>query len=236
MAAPEIRTPGGLVLPSRRGVLAGLGGLWGVASALSAFPLGGCFPRSASAGLGAGGTPDAGGGGDLSDASVAPLDEAEAGVLASQFLMEDFAIFAYVAAGPALPAEVQPVAALFADHHRAHQDHAGTVLRERGAPVPELPSTYDVELPGTVPEILRLALTLENQAVGAYHAFVAQHGEPALRSVAASILACETAHVVALLQALGDAGALGFAFATELQTHTNAFLAPPADDHGGRNP
>ena len=88
----------------------------------------------------------------------------------------------------------------------------------------QTPSTYDVELPSDPIAILRLALSLEAQAVNGYHAFVAQHGDPALRTVAASILACEVTHAVALLQALGDDAAVAFAFATELPPRVNTFL------------
>jgi hypothetical protein len=42
--------------------------------------------------------------------------------------------------------------------------------------------------------------------------------------VAASILACEVTHAVALLQALGDDDAVAFAFGTDLPSKVNAFL------------
>lgn len=189
---------------------------------LTAFPLAACFPRSK--GMGADDV-DAGGAGGAPDAGLLPLDEAEANVLSASFLMEDYAIFAYTAAAPALDPDARAMAELFRDHHVAHQDHAGETLVKRGLAAPTPPETYEVALPSTPGEIMRLALTLEAQAVNGYHAFVAQHGEPALRTVAASILACEVTHVVALLQALGDPAPFGFSFATELPPHVTAFLA-----------
>ncbi len=220
---PRIIQPSPAPATSRRLFLGGLGGL---ALGLTAFPLAGCFP-SARRGLGASPGPDGGPAADAgADAAVPPLEEAEAGVLISEYLMENYAIFAYTAAAPALPDGVRPVAELFRDHHKAHQDHAGNTLVRRGVALPELPKSYDVTLPTSVADILKLALMLETQATGAYHAFVAQHGEPALRSVAASILACETLHAVALLQALGDPAPFSLAFATDLAPHVTAFLTP----------
>lgn len=209
-----------LHLPPRRAFLRQLG------LGLSAFPLAACFPRSSGRGAaaGAGGASDLGV--DAPDAEVVPLDAAEAQVLASEFLMEDYAIFAYTAALPALRSGERDLAALFRDHHRAHQDHARETLIARGLSAPTPPSTYDVTLPERSEDILRLALTLEAQAVNGYHAFVAQHGDPALRTVSASVLACEVMHVVALLEALGDAAPYDFAFGTELPPHVTAFLAP----------
>jgi len=202
-----------------------LGHLARLSLGLSAFPLAGCFPTSAGRGA-TGGSEGAGGGGGAEGGAEPPLDALEAEVLAAEFLMEDYAIFAYGAAAPALDADMKAVALLFRDHHVAHQDHAGETLRRRGYPVPTPPETYDVELPGDQTGILRLALTLETQGVNGYHAFVAQHGDPALRAVSASILACEVAHAVALLTALGDDAPFGFAFASELPPKVTAFLTP----------
>jgi hypothetical protein len=210
--ANSIITP---VATPRRGFLKQLG------LGLTAFPLAACFPRAGGSGAV---DADAGGGGAGGGQAPLPLDEAEAQVLASEFLMEDYAIFAYTAAAPALDDATRAVATLFRDHHKAHQDHAGETLIARGYPAPTPPSTYDVELPSDPIAILRLALSLEAQAVNGYHAFVAQHGDPALRTVAASILACEVTHAVALLQALGDDAAVAFAFATELPPRVNTFL------------
>lgn len=193
-----------------------------LALGLTAFPLAACFPRSQGPADGQGG--DAGAGGTADAGAPPPLEESEANVLSAAFLMEDYAIFAYTAAAPALDPATRAVAELFRDHHVAHQDHAGETLIQRGLSAPTPPETYDVTLPETPGEILRLALTLEAQAVTGYHAFVAQHGEPALRTVAASILACEVTHAVALLQALGDPAPFGFSFATELPPHVTAFL------------
>jgi hypothetical protein len=209
--APSLATP-------RRGFLKQLG------LGLSAFPLAACFPRAGDASGSAGGAGGGGGGGGAGGAAALPLDEAEAQVLAAEFLMEDYAIFAYTAAAPALDDATRAVVTLFRDHHKAHQDHAGETLIARGLSAPTPPETYDVELPSDPIAILRLALSLEAQAVNGYHAFVAQHGDPALRTVAASILACEVTHAVALLQALGDDDAVAFAFGTDLPSKVNAFL------------
>jgi hypothetical protein len=202
------------IVTPRRGFLKQLG------LGLTAFPLAACFPRAGETTQGAGGS----GGGGGAGGGLLPLDEAEAQVLAAEFLMEDYAIFAYTAAAPALDDATRAVATLFRDHHKAHQDHAGETLIARGLSAPTPPATYDVELPSDPIAILRLALSLEAQAVNGYHAFVAQHGDPALRTVAASILACEVTHAVSLLQALGDDAALTFAFATDLPSHVNVFL------------
>jgi hypothetical protein len=70
----------------------------------------------------------AGGGSGADGGADPPLDAVEAEVLAAEFLMEDYAIFAYGAAAPALDADMKAVALLFRDHHVAHQDHAGETL------------------------------------------------------------------------------------------------------------
>jgi hypothetical protein len=222
-----------LVKPPERRIV--LGRMAHLALGLGAFPLAGCFPTSSGRGAtggGEGGTGETDGGAD----AAAALEVAEAEVLVAEFLMEDYAIFAYGAAAPALDADARAMAERFRSHHVAHQDHAGETLRRRGYPVPTTPDTYDVELPGDQPGILRLALTLETQAVSGYHAFVAQHAEPALRAVSASILACEVAHVVALLTALGEDAPFEFAFATELPPKVTGFLAASAPYGAPSNP
>jgi len=211
-----------------------LGHLARLSLGLSAFPLAGCFPRSTGRGAargsdGAEGGPDGG--------SEPPLDALEAEVLAAEFLMEDYAIFAYGTTAPVLDGDLRAMFSPFRDHHIAHQDHAGETLQRRGYPVPTPPATYDIDLPTEPTGVLRLALTLETQAVDGYHAFVAQHGDPALRAVSASILACEVAHVVALLTVLGADAPYGFAFSTELPPKVRAFLTPRdpnGDDAGER--
>ena len=206
-----------LVVPTlRRGFLKQL------TLGLTAFPLAACFPRS----NGSGGTiaSDGGAGGTDDAAAPPPLDEAEANLLSAEFLMEDYAIFAYKGGASVLEGPDRELAKMFGDHHKAHQDYAGETLIARGLAEPTPPATYDLTPPETAEEVIRLSLTLESQAVSGYHAFVSQHGEPALRTVAASILACEVAHVVAWLQVLGDDEAFDFAFGTDLPPHVKAFL------------
>ena len=122
------------------------------------------------------------------------------------------AVAAYTAAAPALPDAVRPVAELFASHHQDHADAFGAVAGADARPeanaalVAAVTPTLEAVGAGGVelPDILRFARTLENQAAYTYAFALTALQEPAFAAATSTILPVETAHATVLSIAAGD--------------------------------
>jgi hypothetical protein len=142
-------------------------------------------------------------------AQEAPTDTAIAGYAQS---VELAAVAAYMAAAPALPAEVRPVGELFASHHQDHADAFGSVAGDDAQPeanaalVAAVTPTLQAVAGGGVPlaDILRFARTLENQATYTYAYALTALQDPAFAAATSTILPVEAAHATVLSIAAGD--------------------------------
>lgn len=126
------------------------------------------------------------------------------------------AVAAYTAAAGALPSDVRPVGELFASHHQEHADAFGAVAGDDARPEanPELVAlvTPTLEMVGAggvpVPDILKFARDLENQAVYTYAFALTALQDPAFAAATSTILPVEASHATVLSIASGDTGGL----------------------------
>jgi rubrerythrin len=121
------------------------------------------------------------------------------------------AVAAYQAAAGALPDEVRPVGELFASHHQEHADAFGAVagsdarpeanptLVQAVTPTLEAVGRGEVELP----DILRFARDIENQAVYTYAFALTALQNPAFAAATSTILPVEAQHATVLTLAAG---------------------------------
>jgi hypothetical protein len=129
--------------------------------------------------------------------------------LSSALIMEWLVVEAYEAlAGAPFSQEVKDAFALFGAHHAEHVGWAKTDYEAIGIELPErspLPTLPDACFESDETAV-RLALTLETDAVSSYVGVVKQITDPERRRVAAAVLATEMSHVMTIRAALAVPG------------------------------
>lgn len=143
----------------------------------------------------------------------APTDDIENDVnaLEAEVFMEWGAVAAYTGALEILSPEARPFAEIFRGHHQQHVELAIAELKALGREIPERAALGSPpELTNDL-EVLRYALTLEQQACNAYLGLIERLGASNLRYNAGNVLGCEFAHVIAIRAVLAglDVGLVG---------------------------
>lgn len=126
------------------------------------------------------------------------------------------AVAAYTAAAGALPGDVRPVGELFASHHQEHADAFGAVAGDDARPeanptlVAAVTPTLEMVAAGNVevPDILKFARDIENQAVYTYAFALTALQDKAFAAATSTILPVEASHATVLSIASGDTGNL----------------------------
>lgn len=126
------------------------------------------------------------------------------------------AVAAYQAAAPKLSGDVLAVATLFASHHQDHADAFGAVAGDDARPepnaklvaavTPTLEAVAAAVKAGTdvTTDVLKFALTVENQAAYTYAAALTLLQDPAYAAATSTILPIEAQHATVIALALGE--------------------------------
>lgn len=126
------------------------------------------------------------------------------------------AVAAYTAAAPALKGDTLAVAQLFLGHHQDHADAFGAVAGDDARPepnpklvaavTPTLEAVAAAVKAGTdvTTDVLKFALTVENQAAFTYAAALTLLQDPAYAAATSTILPIEAQHATVLALALGE--------------------------------
>jgi hypothetical protein len=126
------------------------------------------------------------------------------------------AVAAYTAAAPALKGDPLAVAQLFLSHHQDHADAFGAVAGDDARPepneklvaavTPTLTAVSDAVKAGTdvTTDVLKFAMTVENQAAYTYAAALTLLNDPAYAAATSTILPIEAQHATVIALALGE--------------------------------
>jgi len=126
------------------------------------------------------------------------------------------AVAAYTAAAPALKGDTLAVAQLFLGHHQDHADAFGAVAGDDARPepnaklvaavTPTLEAVAAAVKAGTdvTTDVLKFALTVENQAAFTYAAALTLLQDPAYAAATSTILPIEAQHATVIALALGE--------------------------------
>jgi Ferritin-like domain len=126
------------------------------------------------------------------------------------------AVAAYTAAAPALKGDPLAVAQLFLGHHQDHADAFGAVAGADARPeanaklvaavTPTLEAVAAAVKAGTdvTTDVLKFALTVENQAAYTYAAALTLLQDPAYAAATSTILPIEAQHATVIALALGE--------------------------------
>jgi rubrerythrin len=149
----------------------------------------------------------------LAGAQEALTDTGIAGYAQS---IELAAVAAYTAAAPALKGDTLAVAKLFLGHHQDHADAFGAVAGDDARPepnaklvavvTPTLEAVAAAVKAGTdvTTDVLKFAMTVENQAAYTYAAALTLLTDPAYAAATSTILPIEAQHATVLALALGE--------------------------------
>jgi ferritin-like protein len=133
---------------------------------------------------------------------------ADAAVMNSLLDLERMAVLAYTLGVKRLKGPALGLALAFREHEREHQRAVEQAVRDLGAhPVPPRPArSYTDGFPplGSMRDVLRFALDVENTQISAYGESLGSLVTPELRATLLSILGTEAEHMSAILGLLHE--------------------------------
>lgn len=159
-----------------------------IAAGMGAAALGGCSAKPMPSNV------------PLSRAS--PSAAADVLLLEQLLLHERYAIAAYAAAAPLLPARVAAAAKQFLAHDLAHASELEGLIIQAGGKPAAAPARYEMGSPRGARELLELLHRAERAQLAAYLDAIPRLTPPRLRAAAAAILANDAQHLAILRSAL----------------------------------
>ena len=141
-----------------------------------------------------------GGSGKKQDESATAADIA---ILNSALDLENTAIAAYTAGAPLLKGELVKLGRELLGQEKEHADALSTTVTQLGGHPTRPKANYQFPRTRTQRDVLRLANTIEHEAIVAYREALPRLSTADLRATVASILTNEAEHVSVLLGALG---------------------------------